>query len=206
MLNLDQYLKIARCPFCAIDNPNLSSIAQFNTAADNGGNPRRWRAYQCARCGGVVVAYAMSNIMAVADYYPRGVTIDDILPEKVKAYLQQAIDSVFAPAGSVMLCASSVDAMLKEKGLKEGSLYTRINQAVTQGWLTPEMSTWAHQVRLDANDQRHADEDTGLPTVEDAKQAIEFTKTLSEFLFVLPSKVTRGIQATGATSQSQTGQ
>lgn len=50
----------------------------------------------------------------------------------------------------------------------------------------------AHQVRLDASDQRHADDNFQLPTVEDAKQAIEFTKTLAEVLFVLPSKVTRG--------------
>ena len=121
--------------------------------------------------------------------------VNEDLPFKVKEYLQQAIDSVFAPAGSVMLCANAVDAMLKEKGYIEGSLYTRINLASEDGLITKEMAAWAHQVRLDANDQRHSDVNASLPTVDDAKQSIEFTQTLAEFLFVLPSKITRGINA-----------
>lgn len=118
------------------------------------------------------------------------------MPLKVKTYLQQAIDSVFAPAGSVMLCASAVDAMLKEKGLVEGTLYSRINKVAESGLLTKEMATWAHQVRLDANDQRHSETANDLPTMDEAKQAIEFTKTLADFIFILPLKITRGIQAT----------
>ena len=94
-----------------------------------------------------------------------------------------------------MLCASSVDAMLKEKNLIDGALYTRINQAVKEQLLTLEMATWAHEVRLDANDQRHSDTESNLPTVDDAKRAIEFTQTLAEFLFILPLKIKRGIEA-----------
>ncbi|MBD0331997.1 MAG: DUF4145 domain-containing protein, partial [Chitinophagaceae bacterium] len=115
---------------------------------------------------------------------------------KVKAFLQQAIDSTFAPAGSLMLCASAVDAMLKEKGYKDGSLYTRINKAAKDHLITQDMSDWAHHVRLDANDQRHADYDAELPTVDDAKKAIDFTKTLAEIFFVLPSLVRKGIEET----------
>lgn len=148
------------------------------------------------RCGGAVTAWAHPHDSEVRQIFPSSETLDDILPGKVKSFLQQAMDTVFAPAGSVMLCASAVDAMLKEKGLIEGSLYTRINKGIEEGILTKEMATWAHQVRLDANDQRHSDINAGLPTIDDAKQAIEFTKTLSEFLFVLPSKVSKGIEAT----------
>jgi len=110
--------------------------------------------------------------------------------------LQQAIDSVFAPSGSVMLCASSVDAMLKEKGYSTGSLYKRITSATVDGLLTKDMETWAHEVRLDANNERHADANTELPNIQDAKQSIEFTKTLADLLFVLPNRVKRGIEAT----------
>lgn len=196
MAALDDHLKIGRCPHCSVDNPNLAVITSFNTAADNGGNQRRWKVYKCARCGGAVTAYSSVTSTQVIKIYPDVESVNDSLPIKVKTYLQQAIDSTFAPAGSVMLCASAVDAMLKEKGLTQGSLYTRINKAAKDGLLTAEMSTWAHEVRLDANDQRHSDEEAEMPTVENAKQAIEFTKTLAEFLFVLPSKVKSGIEAT----------
>lgn len=197
MPNLDEYLKIKRCPHCSIDTPNLSGVmSEFTTKADDLTNERQWRVYNCRRCGGVVTAFCYKNNREVRRIYPGIETVDEILPLKVKTFLQQAIDSAFAPAGSIMLCASAVDAMLKEKGLTEGSLYTRINKAVTEGLLTNDMATWAHQVRLDANDQRHSEVNADLPTVNEAKQVIEFTRTLAEFLFVLPSKVKHGIEAT----------
>lgn len=197
MARLDDHLKLKRCPHCSVDNPNLLVVQQeFQTTADDGSNTRAWRTYKCRRCGGVIVAWAYTHNREVQATYPETEKIDDNLPGKVKAYLQQAIDSTFAPSGSVMLCASAVDAMLKEKGYLDGSLYARINKAADEGLLTREMATWAHQVRLEANDERHSDVEAELPSVDDAKQAIEFTKTLSEFLFVLPAKVTRGIATT----------
>ena len=197
MPNLEASLKLKRCPHCSVDNPNLvAAVQEFQTKADNGSNPRQWLAYRCVRCGGVITANCIPNNRTVQSIFPQPESVNDILPPKVKIYLQQAIDSVFAPAGSVMLCASAVDAMLKEMGLIEGSLYKRINEAAKNGMMTKEMSTWAHQVRLEANDQRHSDTEASIPTVEEAKQSIEFTQTLAEFLFVFPSKVTKGIEAT----------
>lgn len=195
MPTLDDNLKLNRCPHCSIDIPNLITVVpDFKTASDTNQHIRIWRVYKCVRCGGVVTANCgQNNDRNVWNVYPESFTLDDILPTKVKAYLQQAIDSVYAPAGSVMLCASAVDEMLKEKGYKDGKLYSRINKASQDGLLTPDMGTWAHQVRLDANDQRHSDEEAELPTIEDAKKSIEFTKVLAEFLFVLPSKVRTGI-------------
>ena len=98
-----------------------------------------------------------------------------------------------------MLAASAVDAMLKEKGLKNGSLYNRIDEAQKSHLITSEMAAWAHEVRLDANDQRHADEDAPLPTSAEAEKTIEFTKALAQFLFVLPASVTRGRAMPGTT-------
>ena len=197
MARLDDHLKLQRCPHCSVDNPNLFGVAgPINTISDDSHTQRAWRIYSCKRCGGVVIAWAYVIDGEIRGTIPDTEKIDSNLPSKVKAYLQQAIDSTFAPSGSVMLCASSVDAMLKEKGYLTGSLYSRINKASEDGLLTKEMATWAHQVRLEANDQRHSDEEAQLPTVDDAKKAIEFTKTLSEFLFVLPAKVARGILST----------
>lgn len=95
-----------------------------------------------------------------------------------------------------MLCASAVDAMLKEKGYLEGSLYKRIDTAATDNLITADMAKWAHKVRLDANEQRRSDLESTLPEVEDARQGIEFTKASVELLFVLPAKVNKGLTAT----------
>ena len=92
-----------------------------------------------------------------------------------------------------MLAASAVDSMLKLRGYVDGSLYKRIEQATFENVMTKDMGEWAHAVRLDANDQRHADTASEMPTEGDAKRVIDFTQTLAELLFVLPTRVTRGL-------------
>ncbi len=101
-----------------------------------------------------------------------------------------------------MLCASAVDAMLKAKGYTSGNLYGRINKAADDHLITEGMKEWAHEVRLDANDQRHADEAAALPTTAAAQRSIEFAQALGQFLFVLPAQVARGRAATQATAAS----
>jgi Domain of unknown function (DUF4145) len=55
-----------------------------------------------------------------------------------------------------MLAASAVDAMLKHKNYTVGSLKDRIDKAANDHLITSEMAAWAHEIRLDANDERHA--------------------------------------------------
>ena len=54
------------------------------------------------------------------------------------------------------------------------------------------MAAWAHEIRLDANDQRHADEGAKLPGEADAQKVIDFANALAQFLYVLPARVARG--------------
>jgi len=84
--------------------------------------------------------------------FPQIESVDDAIPERAREFLKQSIATVHEPSGAVMLAASAVDAMLKEKGYKDGSLYKRIEQAAGDHLITAEMASWAHEVRLDAND------------------------------------------------------
>lgn len=196
MPELTNILELNKCPHCKVDKPNLITCVDFSTQEHSGGNPRHWKCYRCARCGGVVTASARSNNAVVLEMFPRLETVNDVIPFNVKKYLNQAIDSQHSPDGAVMLSASAVDAMLKEKGLAQGKLYPRIKLAVKNYIITSEMGKWAHQVRLEANDSRHADKDSKGPTPEDAKNTINFALALAEYLFVLPSKVNRGLEDT----------
>lgn len=195
MPQLEQNLQLPRCPHCAIANPYLGKTHQFETRQHDGSRRRRWCVYVCGSCGGAVTAWAVDFGSTVQDYFPSSESVDEEIPDRPRAYLQQANESLHAPAGAVMLAASAVDAMLKAKGLESGSLYTRIEQGVRDGLVTAEMARWAHEVRLDANDQRHADQVATLPSREDAERVMEFAMALAEFLFVLPARVQRGLQA-----------
>lgn len=149
-------------------------------------------AYACESCGGSVLTSSPGPGGEIVELYPSGQEVDEAIPDPAKTYLLQAIESLHAPAGAVMLAASSIDAMLKNKGYTEGDLYPRIEKAGKEHLITKEMAVWAHDVRLDANDQRHADENATLPTEADASKCVEFAKALAEFLFVLPKRVERG--------------
>ena len=54
------------------------------------------------------------------------------------------------PKGWKKVADEYVRGMLKEKGLTEGSLHSRIDTAAAQHLITADMAAWAHDVRLDA--------------------------------------------------------
>lgn len=131
----------------------------------------------------------------ITDIWPSSVTVSDAIPDRARDFLMQAIASLHSPAGAVMLAASAVDSMLKDKGFKKDSLNDRIDAAAKSHLITNEMAAWAHDIRLDANDQRHADESAALPSAADANKVIEFASALAQFLYVLPARVERGRNA-----------
>jgi len=191
-------LKLARCPHCAIANPYLHVEHKLQTVDATKRNVRKWNIYFCSSCGGIIVGGCSNQDIYVKEIFPVAKTVDSDLPEKAASFLKQALECLHAPSGAIMLCASSVDAMLKEIDLKSGSLYSRIEAAAKQNLITQEMAAWAHDIRLDANDERHAEETVPLPTPEDAEKCIEFTEALGKFLFVLPKMVERGRAAAKA--------
>lgn len=203
MANLVDQLNLDRCPHCKVDTPLLNKSHTLKTTTYDGRNERTWRTYSCARCGGVILATAAEAGQQIEAMYPDAAVVSDAIPEPARNYLKQALNSLHAPAGSVMLSASAVDAMLKDKGYKKGELYKRINQARDDHLITPDMATWAHEVRLDSNEPRHADEKNPLPTPEDAEKCVNFTLALAEFLYVLPSRVQRGLQEATETEQEE---
>ncbi|MCP3789468.1 DUF4145 domain-containing protein [Pseudomonas sp. N2-11] len=191
----EETLALGRCPHCNVAVPHMALEMAIETVNSGQNNLRTWAGYACRSCGGVVLTSARGerrHAQHINGIWPSAESVDEAIPPRPRAFLQQAISSLHAPAGAVMLCASSVDSMLKESGLKTGSLYERIEKAAAQHLITKEMAAWAHEVRLDANDQRHADDLAELPEADEAKRAVEFVQALGQFLFVLPSRVRRG--------------
>ncbi len=194
MATLGNVLELNRCPHCGIAHPHLRlNDSHLSTKTFDNKNQRIWGIYVCSTCGGAVLAAARAIKGPVTEMYPAQREIDEAVPGKANEFLNQATESKHSPAGAVMLAASAVDAMLKEKNYKKGSLFDRIDKAVEDHLITEDIGQWAHEIRLDANDQRHADESAPLPNAADAQKCIDFALALAEILFVLPSKVTRGL-------------
>ncbi len=219
-----QLVGVKRCPHCSVAHPTLQRLwgtgSPIKGAVYEGREQsecgRMWAVFACQSCGGVVLC-ASCHYQQPAPHvppkpcgkpnevilmFPSAPTVDDDLPERARNYLRQAIESIHAPDGAAILVASAVDAMLKDKGFDSGSLYSRIEKAISGHVLTPSMGEWAHQIRLDANDVRHADLDNPHRTPNEAKQLIEFAKALGQFLYVLPAQVAAGLRASSSGSVS----
>lgn len=159
-----------------------------------------WAAYQCATCGSIVTAqslptYPGSNERTLWFTFPEAKKVHEDIPDIARRYLQQAFDTLHAPDAAAVMAGSAVDAMLKALGYTDGSLYSRIDKAKSDGKLTQSMADWAHEVRLGSNRPRHSDGERPHVTYDEAVQSVEFAEALGTFLFVLTAKITRGIEA-----------
>jgi hypothetical protein len=121
--------------------------------------------------------------------WPPATTIPEQVPEHARVFLHQAQETLVWAKVSLRFCAAGVESMLKQKGCKDGSLKARVDQAARQHFITADMAKWAHQVRLDADEHRNAGE-------HDARRCLNFALALAEALYVLPARVTYGIEET----------
>jgi hypothetical protein len=191
----EQQLKLDRCPHCNVADPQLPLLQEFKTEGARTRQKSLWGIFHCVSCGGIISVRTPNegrmNDGRIEAIFPRAKAVAIDLPPSARQYLKQAMDSMASPDAAVLMAGSAVDAMLKAKGYKKGSLFTRIKMARDEGLLTPDMAEWAHEVRLVSNDTRHADEENPHATPEQARQMIEFAEALGEFLFVLPARISR---------------
>jgi hypothetical protein len=152
----------------------------------------------------VVLAKGKDNDRAgnaeVAELFPMPRQVAHELPPVGRRFLEEAYQTLHAPDAATVMAGSAVDAMLKDKGYKEGTLYERIDAAVKDHVLTEDMGRWAHHARLESNRPRHADADNPHVAPEEAAQAVEFADALGQFLYVLTARIRRGLQESGGGS------
>ncbi|WP_430624891.1 DUF4145 domain-containing protein [Rhodopseudomonas sp. P1] len=198
----EQLNNLDRCPHCSIANPHFSVAwaSQGPIPRKDGGIPQNWGCFVCSSCGSVLTVSGKVHGTSVdwTGMFPQSKSAHKDLPEAARKYLQQAFETLHAPDAAAVMAGSAVDAMLKARGLSEGSLYSRIDKALEQNLLTKGMADWAHAVRLGSNRPRHADADKPHVSPTEAKQSVEFAEALGNFLFVLTAQIERGLANAGA--------
>ena len=196
-----QLLGLPRCPHCSIASPSLIVVWKSDglTPRTDGGQRQSWAAYRCASCGSIVTCRAdmqpNSTAVVYSGLFPAGKTAHEDIPEPARTFLQQAFETLHAPDAAAVMSGSAVDSMLKAHGLVDGSVYSRIDEALNKNILTKGMAEWAHAVRLGANRPRHADKEKPHVSPDEAKQSVGFAEALGNFLFVLSARVDRGLKA-----------
>ena len=172
----DKLYGVGRCPHCAIASPNLNGLwsDRWHSIGEDG-----WRLslHRHARRIAVQMRFDRGGArMDAIALYPDAKEAHADIPEPARTFLQQAFQTLHAPDAAAVMAGSAVDAMLKKQGLADGSLYTRIDEALKLNLLTDGMAKWAHSVRLGSNRPRHADENRPHVSPDEAKQAVSLLR------------------------------
>ena len=205
-----QLLGIDNCPHCNVSKPLLRRVFSLveNQIAPrgDGGPPSGWSVYRCTSCGYLVTAKGQESDTGPHPYvetiFPPLWSVNECVPTRVALYLVQAHRTLSSPDASVIMSASSIDAMLKDHDLPEGTLRERIDIAVQQSILTQRMADWGHRVRLEQVNYKSASVDAPPMEYADAKRAFDFANALTEYLYVLPSRIPVDIRLEAANANS----
>lgn len=196
-----QLQRVGRCPHCGIASPSLTAVwrSQGPTPRTAPGPMQIWGTFLCASCGSAVTCRAnweknMGARVVYSGIFPDAKSAHTDIPEPARTFLQQAFETLHAPDAAAVMAGSAVDAMLKNHGLVDGTLYKRIDEALQKNLLTQGMADWAHAVRLGSNRPRHADADKPHVTPDEARQSVEFAEALGNFLYVLTARIRRGLE------------
>ena len=191
----DNKFHIDSCPHCQINKPNLQQVYNANFRDSENSKKGTWYVFCCNNCYKLVtVETAFDSPTNITKYFPSNEIISKDIPYPAKKYLEDAIKTVSSPSASILVASRSLDEMLMEIGYEDKNLYDKLKHASADGNITSDMESWAHKVRLVANDERHSKKYSSEATEEDAKNTIELLKAFAQYLFVLPAMIQTGIK------------
>lgn len=176
-----------RCPHCGIASPNMANRCHIEVD----GAQEYYVVVQCQSCKHCTMMRT-TIFGSIQEVWPSAKTYSSDIPERARKKLMEAQGTLGFPSPSILCSCAAIDWMLKAKGYTQGNLFPRIERAASDHVITEDMKAWAHEVRLGANAERHADMDEPEPTREDAERLLKFAEALAEILFELPARVQRG--------------
>jgi len=131
----------------------------------------------------------------IEQIWPEQQTLSEGIPARARKALSEALKTMdISPSSSIFSCDRAVNFMLDAKGIplnRDQSLHEKIEEAAAKQIVIPDMKTWANQIRLAANRERHPVFDDATP--DEAHQCVEFALALAQNLFVLPARIKRGL-------------
>ena len=184
------------CAFCE-ERGNFSVEHQASKAKPNGRKVLYFSTLKCGNCSGYVLAmWSPSTTGEVHDYrllpYPRKTTkAPEIWPVAVGRFWIQAQQSLQAEIwdAAAVMARSALQAALRDCGASGRNLKQEIDDLAQKGLIPPVMQEWSHELRELGNDSAHPTPDQAATEPRDAKDVVEFSTYLFEYLYSLPDQI-----------------
>jgi Domain of unknown function (DUF4145) len=196
------WVMVHDCPHCGAENTGFTGVSGYEM-----GNYRFSLLARCNVCDGPLTA-AIDTLGRISEMrslsgdvlrtghvlgvYPEVKPIEApaSVPDKVaRAFIEAATNrraELWNPACAAYRRTMELGLKTMSPDIEVWKLEKRIDRLATEHRITPELQTWAHELRLDGNEALHGDEDA---TEEMANQMHHLCWFLLTYLYTLPSQV-----------------
>jgi hypothetical protein len=169
-------------------------VYEYHDAAE--GPPTRMTFLQCSRCGHPILVREEERWedmwSAPETVYPSGgAPTNPELPERLQLTLQEVRRCYQAKAytATAMLCRKTIETLCVDRGVKEKNLATALEKMRDSSLIDGSLFDWADGLRLAGNRAAH-DVNSDI-SWEDARDLVEFTEALLEYVIVFREKFAR---------------
>ncbi len=184
---------ILECPRCeaVVDAKVLHSYAD----SDPDGPPGLWTFAQCPQCTMPLVAVEADNGDGPETpsrvYPPKDKQLGRSVPEALREAYNEAVACFRAKAftASAIMCRKTLEGLCLEHGVKERGLAAGLKKLKDTGVIEARLFEWAEALRTLGNEAAHGVRAT--ISRQDAKDIIEFTEALTEYVFTYRDRFER---------------
>jgi hypothetical protein len=128
------------------------------------------------------------------------------VPARIRSSFREARIAYRAGAStaSAMMCRKTLEALCAEHGIKERNLAAALKRANETSLIDGRLTEWADELRIAGNEAAH-DVDSEI-SGEDARDLLEFTEAILEYVFTFRDRFDRFQQRRRARHEQKPGQ
>lgn len=178
---------ILECKNCeALVNAEL--VANYEVQEQEDGPTTTYSLLRCPKCSRPFLTDE-DEVFGLFCLYPRPDTrVNPNLPAPLKAAYQEATSCYKAKAytATAIMCRKTLEGICVEHGVTERSLVSSLKELKDRGVIESRLYEWANALRISGNEAAH---DVNITiSSDDAKDIIEFTNALLEYVFTFRDK------------------
>ena len=176
---------------------DAEEIASYDDSDREDPFPGRWTLAKCPRCTlpllAVQVDYGegFANDMPARVYPPRDRTLGSSVPKSIRAAFDEATLCLKAKAytASAIMCRKTLEGLCAEHGVKERNLSLSLKKLKDDGVIESRLFEWAEALRTLGNEAAHGV--NSVISAQDARDIMDFTEALAEYVFTYRDKFER---------------
>ena len=143
---------------------------------------------KCPNCDGPLLVDDNFWLGAVRLYPPTDDRVNPALPDPLKNAYKEAIACFKSKAytATAIMCRKTLEGICVVHGVKGGNLVKSLKDLMDKGVIESRLFEWADALRISGNEAAHDVNVTTSP--EDARDILEFTNALLEYVFTFRDK------------------